>query len=449
MGFRKRVDLELGQLYIYTRDDIKLETRWYCSFKVKGAKRVFKSLGIMSEAEASKEARKVFYDAEKRLKQYGSNIALSKNTVGDAYKFFKESGEHYVGVTDSAGRYKTIMSHWNNHLLKFFGSKTVIDERLQSRMGKYVEYRRRVINKKTGKRLHAKISTIKLEIVSAKQLLLLARQKGIGSDFGNLTLELSKSKLKNQRSKSTTFTAAEVEDIKGHFDREAIELETILSETHQIVDSASLIRSRSARTAARRLFLLERLRFFVAVALATGARVNEIRQIQHGDFRQDFKTVKIRRSKTAKGSNRTAWIDNEIWNIDAAYTRYMRHAKTRKSDSLVFADEEGNVTKQQSDLLKSVGGSFTKFLRRNKMLVDKKYGREKRNFYSTRHYFISKQANEGKAIAAVASSCGTSIAMIDATYYSNIGDELDETMSKKKSTVTKKSKLRSIKGGKK
>ena len=28
--------------------------------------------------------------------------------------------------------------------------------------------------------------------------------------------------------------------------------------------------------------------------------------------------------------------------------------------------------------------------------------------------------------------------MIDATYYSNIGDELVETMSKKKSTVTKK-----------
>jgi hypothetical protein len=38
--------------------------------------------------------------------------------------------------------------------------------------------------------------------------------------------------------------------------------------------------------------------------------------------------------------------------------------------------------------------------------------------------------------------------MIDATYYSNIGDELVETMSKKKSTVTKKTKLRALKGGK-
>jgi gas vesicle protein len=62
---------------------------------------------------------------------------------------------------------------------------------------------------------------------------------------------------------------------------------------------------------------------------------------------------------------------------------------------------------------------------------------------STRHYFITKQANEGKAIAAVASSFGTSITMIDATYYSNIGSELVETMSKKKKT-----KLRAVKGGK-
>jgi hypothetical protein len=126
----------------------------------------------------------------------------------------------------------------------------------------------------------------------------------------------------------------------------------------------------------------------------------------------------------------------------------MRHAKTTKSNSLVFADEEGMIAKQESGLLKVVGKAFRLFLKRNKMLVDKKYGREKRNFYSTRHYFISKQANEGKAIAAVASSCGTSIAMIDATYYSNIGDELVETMSKKKSTVTKKTKLRALKGGK-
>jgi integrase len=382
MGFKKRVDLEAGQLFIYLRDDVGHTQRWYVSYKLKGVKRIYKSLGIMSEVEASKKARRELANAEDRLELYGANTAFSKNTVGDAFRWFKENGENYVGITDSSGRYKTIMSHWDNHLLKFFGSKTVIDERLQSRMGKYVEYRRRVINKKTGERLHAKISSIKNEITCAKQLLLLARQKGIGGDVGNLTLELSKSKLRDQRSKSTTFTAAEVEDIKSHFDREAKELETLLIETHQIVDSASLIRSRSARTAARRLFLLERLRFFVAVCFASGCRVNEARQIRHSDFGDDFQTVKIRRSKTAKGSNRTAFLDNEIWDIEAAYTRYMRHAKTTKSNSLVFADEEGMIAKQESGLLKVVGKAFRLFLKRNKMLVDKKYGREKRNFYS-------------------------------------------------------------------
>ena len=113
MAFKKRVDLELGQLYIYLRDDVAQENRWYCSYKLKGVKRVFKSLGIMSEAQASKEARKELYEAEKRLDMYGANIAFSKNTIGDAYRFFKEHGENYVGIHDSAGRYKTIMVHWN------------------------------------------------------------------------------------------------------------------------------------------------------------------------------------------------------------------------------------------------------------------------------------------------------------------------------------------------
>ncbi|MFP6654636.1 MAG: hypothetical protein VCB25_03340, partial [Myxococcota bacterium] len=138
MGFKRRVDLEQGQLFIYLRDDVGHDKRWYCSYKLKGIKRIYKSLGIMSEVEASKLARRELADAEKRLELYGANTAFSKNTVGDAFRWFKKNGENYVGVTDSAGRYKTIMSHWNNHLLKFFGSKTVIDERLQSRMGKYV-----------------------------------------------------------------------------------------------------------------------------------------------------------------------------------------------------------------------------------------------------------------------------------------------------------------------
>jgi hypothetical protein len=181
MAFKKRVDLELGQLYIYLRDDVAQENRWYCSYKLKGVKRVFKSLGIYSEAEASKKARLELFEAEKRLDLYGANIAFSKNTVGDAYKFFKEHGENYVGIRDSAGRYKTIMVHWNAHLLKFLGAKTVIDERLQTRMEKYVDNRRRVINRKTGERLKAKTSTIKQEIISAKQLLKVAREgAGIG-----------------------------------------------------------------------------------------------------------------------------------------------------------------------------------------------------------------------------------------------------------------------------
>jgi len=450
MGFKKRVDLELGQLYIYLRDDVSSSNRWYCSYKLKGVKRVFKSLGIMAEAEASKLARRELAEAEKRLDLYGANIAFSKNTIGDAYRFFKEHGENYVGIRDSAGRYKTIMSHWDSHLLKFFGAKTVIDERLQNRMEKYVDHRRRVINRKTGKRLKAKTSSIKQEIISAKQLLKIARTgAGIGGEVGNLTIRINKSKLKDQRSNSTTFQDHEIDEIKGHFDREAKALEAEVFETHQIKDSKNLFQSRSARTAARRLFLLERLRFFVAIAFSTGARVNEIRQIRHGDFEKNYEIVKIRKSKTVGGTNRVAFIDSEIWDISRAYDRFMKYAQTEKANSLIFADKEGKIEEQLKTLLVGVGGSFKEFLRRNKMLVDKIHGRQKRNFYATRHYFITKQANEGKMVAAVASSCGTSIKQISDRYYDVNSETMHEAMSIRKRSAAKKTRLRAVKGGKK
>jgi integrase len=255
--------------------------------------------------------------------------------------------------------------------------------------------------------------------------------------------------LKDQRSNSTTFQDHEIEEIKMHFDREAKALEAEVFETHQIKDSKSLFQSRSARTAARRLFLLERLRFFVAIAFSTGARVNEIRQIRHGDFEKNFEIVKIRKSKTVRGTNRVAFIDSEIWDISRAYDRFMKYAQTEKPNSLVFADKEGKIGEQEKALLVGVGGSFKEYLRRNKMLVDKIHGRQKRNFYATRHYFITKQANEGKLVAAVASSCGTSIKQISDRYYDVNSETMHEAMSKKKRATAKKTRLRAVTGGKK
>jgi hypothetical protein len=68
------------------------------------------------------------------------------------------------------------------------------------------------------------------------------------------------------------------------------------------------------------------------------------------------------------------------------------------------------------------------------MLSGGERGRYKRNFYSTRHYFITKKLRGDSPLAAVAKSVGTSIKMIDETYYDGGKLITIETMTRKKTT---------------
>lgn len=397
MKYVNRKNLE-GELFIFQRDDIVNVDRWYVSYKLNGYKRVYKALGVISEEQAAKLARRELMQAEQTLEEFGDAALLGKNTIADAFKWFKDNGGQYL----SPGRHRSVLAHWRNHLYKFFGSKTVIDRGLQNRMSGYVDYRRRVVNRKTGKKLHATASTIELEIVSAKQLLKMAREHaGIGKDFGNLTLKLDKRKIQKQKSKSTTFTEAEVEKIKVLFDKDSDEIHEKIADGNY--GNASL-----------QLFYLERLRFFVAVSLATGARVNELRQMRHVDFSTDFKTLKIRKSKTQKGSNRSAYIDNSIWDIEKAYDRFMTFCETSKKNDLVLL---GRSDSDVTTILLRVGTSFTKWLKKHRMLYEKQHGKRKRNFFACRHFFITKQINNGQSPYLVADSCGTSLKQIESTYY--------------------------------
>ena len=65
-----------------------------------------------SEEAAKKRARQELLHAEQQFLRYGASAVLGKNTVGDALKWFRENAKEYL----SAGRYKTILSHWDTHL---------------------------------------------------------------------------------------------------------------------------------------------------------------------------------------------------------------------------------------------------------------------------------------------------------------------------------------------
>ena len=306
-----------GELFIYQRSDVADSRRWCCSYKIKGHKRVYVNLGVCTEAEAKKKARQNLMEAERILTEYGEDAVFGKQTVKHAYAWFVKHGRKYVR---SDGRYNNIVAHWDRHLLDFYGRSTVIDKKLKNRTSRYIDYRRRVVNKKTKKRLSATVGTIRLEIVSAKQLLKLARvEGGIGKDVGNLTSGIDKKKLALKKTRTSEFQIEEIARIQEFFDADRAALDARLK------DSTRLAFNKRAKTL--HILHLERLRFYVALAFASGFRVNEGRQVRVGDISKDFKTLRIRKSKTTKGTNRVAWLDAELWDVRAAYKRYVKACK--------------------------------------------------------------------------------------------------------------------------
>jgi integrase len=377
----------------------------------------------MSEERAARLARRERDRAEEKLDLYGVSAVVGANRVSNATRWFRQNGQALLSPT----RYRAIMAHWDNHLSGFFKPKTVIDKRLQKRMAGYVEYRRRVVDKRSGNRLHAEISTIKLEVVSAKQLLKLAREHAhIGEDVGNLAIGIQKTKLTTKRSRTTTFQDSEVEAIQKHFDDEFDQLQRKL-ETG--TGNPGFLR--------HRVFVLERLRFFVALAFGSGARVNELRQVRHGDIAKDFKTLRIRKSKTPRGSNRAAYLENEIWDIRTACARFRKHCLTKKKNELVFVDKSRRVHP-------SAGQSFSKFLKKHRMLYDKIYGERRRNLLAVRHYSITKFVDSGVDAFDVARSVGTSVKMIEETYYEDDPRTLVGKVEQQKAK-TRRASLRRVK----
>ena len=330
-------------------------------------------------------------------------MQFSGSTQSSTHILGLKHGRQYVR---SDGRYETIVAHWRRHLLDFYGRSTVIDKKLKDRTSKYLDYRRRVIDKKTKKRLKATVGTLRLELISAKQLLTVARvEGGIGKEIENLTSGIDKKKLALKKTKTSEFQFEEIAKIQEFFDADTAEHDARLKTANK-------------RGTRLNILQLERLRFYVALAFASGARVNELRQVRVGDISKDFKTLRIRKSKTTKGTNRVAYLDAELWDIKSAYKHYVKACKAAGSELDTAQGKEIFPSVTSADIgMKTVGEMFLRFLRKHKMYYDKIHGKRARSLLAVRSTWITHQINKGVGSYLVAQSAGTSLAMIEATYY--------------------------------
>ena len=64
-----------------------------------------------------------------------------------------------------------------------------------------------------------------------------------------------------------------------------------------------------------------------------------------------------------------------------------------------------------------IGQRFAKFLARHKMKYDKVHGKRSRTYLAVRSTWITHQVNKGVTAYMVAQSAGTSLQMLEQTYY--------------------------------
>ena len=100
MLLKNRINLE-RELYIFQRKDVKA-ARWYASLKLQGFPRKNVALGVMSQEEAAKLARRELTRAEETLEEFGETALLGKNRICDAVSWFRKNGHNYL----SPSRYR-------------------------------------------------------------------------------------------------------------------------------------------------------------------------------------------------------------------------------------------------------------------------------------------------------------------------------------------------------
>ena len=434
-----RQQVELGA-YIFQRPERKNPNLWYAGLKMKGIPRQYITLGEMTQETAVKTARQELLKAETAIREFGVTAILGKHTTGTAIRWFYENWQEYVTPT----RFKTMDSHLRINLKKYFPARTPIDRRLRAKMMKYPDWRRKV-DKRTGKKRKAANSTILSEMATMRQVLNYAHIYG-GIGIPASDLELTKqinSRFKRGKSKTVTFTDAEIVRIQNAFNKD-----------RERLDAKLQAKPEYAGVCRYQIFLLERLRFFTALCFAAGLRVDECRNLQHNSIARDYQTLSPPTSKTVLGKKRIAYINNDIWDIQEAYKRWMKLCPTgqgnRKSREFIFRNL------QDEHAIKHPGAAFRKFLRRHRMLYGSDPKRKEegenagrrypRNYLATRHYFITKMVDLGLDPFTLARSCGNSHQMIERIYYEKSAKAMVESVHREIAT-DRRARFKALDGG--
>jgi integrase len=369
-------DLMGGKLHVYRRDNSK---HWQCSTYMAG-----KNWRVSTKEESLAHAKDFAEDWYLELK--------GKNRAGalKAGKTFKQAADQflleYAVITEgerSPQYVRIIELHLRVHLLPFFGNKVV----REITPGLVQEYRiHRMTSRKdekTGEPLRPSHTTLRMEIVTLRQVLKTAYRHGWLTQLPDLSAPY---KTSGKISHRAWFSPEE----------------------YKRLYEATRDRAKKA-TSPHRKWLREQLHDYVLFMANTGLRPDEAARIE-------FRDVAIVTDEAT---------GERILEIEVRGKRGVGFCKSMTGAVMPFERLRKRNKPQPTDQLfgQTPADQINIVLEELKLKIDRDGNR--RTAYSLRHTYICMRLMEGADIYQIAKNCRTSVEMIETFYASHIKNTLD------------------------
>jgi len=411
------------EVYVFQLADSQKNT-WWGSWKIKGEKRIFRSLRTEDIGEATEEAKNTYDLLLKQKKSSGSlKLEAHAPTLGNLVAYFRENS---VVMKKNGHRAKQLNLQLDTKIIPYFGTNYTIRQNgdFEDRVLKYPAYRRGFGTKyrkkgyrtSAGNRVSVSKSTLRLELSGFKQVLKHCHKHRILEFMPNVPmeeLELGVKITDIQKNRRPAFTTEEIEKMP------------------ELLDAYVHHGKRKPGQSE----ILERRKFvaFTKLLMVSGLRPAEARLLRKRNFRflergeHEVLIVDVEKSKTRPHSTPCSYLGDT--RVAAKWMRDFLDSDAcaaKKMSDLVFTRKDGKTA--INDL--TLNRHHKLFLKANRLVSDRTNSRKRRSFYSYRHHFATFNLRNGVPLAAIATTMATSPDMLYKYYNQNIAEDLIDLFEK-------------------
>jgi integrase len=379
---------------IYKRGEY-WQFRFWLAKESKYVRRSLKTTKLMVAKEKAKEMYLEIYAGEQQGKKYFSMTA--KEGV-EAY--LKERYKDVESGLIVVLRHK-VLSQQLKHFLRIVGENKKTKELKRSDLEYYYNLRLQSSNNKVT------LGTIKNEQATINSMMRFLHKQGEAEITGFDFKKLPKIDTSSEDVRRSTLTNEEYNQL-------VIAMRSYTAKTTKL----------NKKLTEKELLIRKIVQHYILIAANSGLRVGEQLKLKWGDIRVEEHTgntdekVKLARIHVRAETSKVRKSRTFLCRNGQYFERLKGVFSERNEDDYIFS-----IDGKQQMLSGTIAQHFKRLL---ELAEVKRYKERGIVLYSLRHFMITQRVMSGLSLRQVADMCGTSVAMIEKTYW-HLNDEMRKT----------------------